>query len=741
MTSPLGEASRQSIPSAATQPAGLADELDSLYDELRARLGPEDLEHIQRVAAWSEALEARGRELIATATTLEGLKRGILLRALHVVVEFSELGHNIMHGSYDAVPGAERFRSDRWVWDLVADPAQWRRMHHQNHHPNTNVVGEDHDLGYTVARLFADQDWFGHHLLQSLAPLLFLAPMPFFGIYTASSSARVQGLPPLCRETLRAPLGMLGRWARREYLSLPREAPARAPLVAAANHFSQAVGYSTVFFMLIVEHHAPNVAVFATRGPHEDRDAYYERQLRGTTNFDAAEPILDRIRAVLDEELPSVDAPPLTVLLGGLDTHLEHHLVPDLPCNRQREAVPRVKAICERHGMPYNVAPIGAALPQTLGKLLPMSAPVVDGERLIDLARHPRRTLRRVVDGLRYRSPDPERYLRAPRFYNATARVLDARPLGGGSAVWLRLARPRGWETLSWPPGAFLSLSVPVGGATHTRQYSLLRQSDESGPLEIAVRRVPGGRVSGFLCDAVRPGDDLTLVHPPTRHGGLVQPSPPARALCVAAGVGITPVLAMLRRHVDVQPLAPATLLYFNATRSRALFVTELGDLAARSALVIRHHVSDEGAPRLSAALLAELLPVMGETRVFACAPDALLSDLSEQLDALGHPGALRHVEHFRTDAAASLSRTGRTHRVRFARSGVLVEVDEGQTLLAAGREAGLELPSGCERGICRACACVLLEGQSGSASAARLPAGRVTLCNSYPRSDLVLDA
>lgn len=197
----------------------------------------------------------------------------------------------------------------------------------------------------------------------------------------------------------------------------------------------------------------------------------------------------------------------------------------------------------------------------------------------------------------------------------------------------------------------------------------------------------------------------------------------------------------MLRRHVDVQPSAPATLLYFNTSRSRALFLTELADLAARSALVIRHHVSVDGAPRLPARLLGELLPDISETNVFACAPDGLLNELSELLDSLGHPSAMRHVEHFRTASAAPETRTGRTHRVRFARSGVLAVVDEGQTLLAAGRAAGVELPSGCERGVCRACACVLLEGRSRSAARAGLPAGRVTLCNSYPRSDLVLDA
>ena len=98
------------------------------------------------------------------------------------------------------------------------------------------------------------------------------------------------------RTALQRPWDLIRRWARREYLELPLASGLRAPVAAAANHISQSMGYAAVAFMLVIEHHAPNVAVFADPGPYEDRDAYYERQLRGTTNFNGAEFILEDAR-------------------------------------------------------------------------------------------------------------------------------------------------------------------------------------------------------------------------------------------------------------------------------------------------------------------------------------------------------------------------------------------------------------------------------------------------------------
>ncbi len=726
--------------------AGLAADFDALYERTRERIGEADLRHIRHVAQYSRAIEARGVELIRDATSIEALRRGVLLRALHVVVEFSELGHNILHGSYDDLEEVSEFRSDRWVWDFVVDPEQWKRMHHQNHHPMTNVVGQDHDLGYTIARLFSNQSWLAHHLVQGLIPFLFLAPMPLFGIYTATSSARVEGKDAFDRESILRSLAIIQKWAWREYISLPLSGGAKAPVVAAANHVSQVLGYSMVAFMLVIEHHAPNVAVFANPGPYEDRDAYYERQVRGTTNFTGAEKILEPLKELLEAEVPFENRPEMAIFMGGLDTHLEHHLFPDLPCNRQREITRNVQAICEKHGIPYNQTEITGGILSTLRQLLPLSAPVAPGERLRDLLRSPKRTIERLREGFRYANSESDEYLRAPRFFNAKSEVLDKRMLAGGQAVWLRLARPPGWEELEWKPGAFISVGARVNGENLVRQYSLLRESAEGGPIEITIRRVPNGKMSGHLCDSLNVGEKLTLVHAPTRAHGLVQEEDPARAIYIAGGVGITPILSMLRRHVRKRHAGhQASLFYFNRSRTSALFLQELQDLALRSELELHLFFGDEDAPRMSAELLKESTVGGGDTTVFCCAPEGLLRASREACASLGIEADRFFEEAFGAPAQSTEERRGITHAVRFARSGRTLEVDEGETLLGAAERAGIALPSGCKRGMCRACACPLVSGEiqvgAQSSRTSGDSQGRVTLCNSFPRSALVVDA
>ncbi len=715
----------------------LSEALDAIYADVRAKIGDEDLAHIRNVAAYSKAIESRGLELIASGRSRQAIARGVLLRAMHIVLEFSELGHNIMHGGFDHLPNAGRYHSERFRWALVADPEQWKVMHHLNHHPKTGIVGQDHDMGFSTARMFPSQDWYVHHALQPLVFLAFLFASPAaFSAYTASSAVRVHNEKVWRRETFAKPRAHLSRMLRRELLTSPLRAGARAPLTALANTLSQLLGYDLTGFLLIVEHHAPNVIVFADPGPDETRDAYIERQLRGTTNFTPYLPLEELCRRVLEEEVSFADRPPFEVFYGGLDTHVEHHLFPDLPCGRQREVRPRVRRVCEEHGVPYNTMPIAESLPASLMRLFPNLPPLGEGERMSELLRRPLRTVARVLDGARYRNENPARYLRRPRFFDASALVIAVERCA--DAVVIQMERPRGWEDLRWSPGAFVSLRVDVRGEELVRQYSLL-SAEPGAPLEIAVRCVAGGRVSGQLNESVREGDRLTIVAPPSDHGGLVQESLPSRALYLAGGVGITPILSMIRRQA-ARPRGAhrATLLYFNRSRTSALFTETLRSLAERADLVVHEFYSDEGALRLSAALLSTHLDA--STEVFACAPDGFLRAVETIAGELGIQEERVHLEQFSAPDLARRPLTGRVHRVRFALSKREVEVDEATTLLEAARDAGLAPPAGCERGLCRACACTKVSGVTEMGGAVDDVRGRVTICNSFPRGAVELE-
>ncbi|MBU3751771.1 MAG: fatty acid desaturase, partial [Mycobacterium sp.] len=107
---------------------GLADELQALYDQTRAVMGAADLEHIRAVTAYGQAINARRLELLREGGP-RAISRAVVLEMLYRLLQFSELGHNVLHGTYDDLPGNGDYHSDRYQWDFNVDPAQWKIMH------------------------------------------------------------------------------------------------------------------------------------------------------------------------------------------------------------------------------------------------------------------------------------------------------------------------------------------------------------------------------------------------------------------------------------------------------------------------------------------------------------------------------------------------------------------------------------------------------------------------------------
>ncbi len=548
----------------ATVTTGLADELRALYDEARAAMGDADLEHIRTVTAYGQAIDARRLELLRTGGP-GAAGRAAVLEMLYRLLQFSELGHNILHGSYDDLPGNGEYHSDRYHWDFNVDAAQWKVMHHEGHHPYTNIVGKDHDLGYSVLRGQAAQDWFGHHAVQvALLGAVFPFLTQLAPFLVANITREVDGSRFWSRDTLRGPLRIALADTKRRLISEPLSTGRRFLPAMVANHVGGVAGYAAVLFLVAIEHHAGEMEVFADPGPEETHDEYYRRQIRSTRNF-LRSPQLDSVlQRILDEEVPFDNRPDFRIFYGGLDTHVEHHLFPDLPPNRQREVAPRVKEIVTRYGLPYHETPLGETAALLLKTLTGLSIPVGEREagHPLMLLKRPAGLARRLTSGVRYRRLPDAPYLDKPRWYNVPVRVVATERLAGGQARLIRLEKPRGWDDVCWDPGAFVSVQVPEGEQTLIRQYSLVHDSDGSDTMDICVKRVSGGRVSNRLNDDVRVGELHHPAEPPGVDRRSRQPRHPGPGAVRRRGCG---------HHADHQPPAATRPLRCAPGRRAAL--------------------------------------------------------------------------------------------------------------------------------------------------------------------------
>lgn len=298
-----------------------------------------------------------------------------------------------------------------------------------------------------------------------------------------------------------------------------------------------------------------------------------------------------------------------------------------------------------------------------------------------------------------------------------------------------RLSRP---EDFTFQAGQFLPVRVRVDGRDHVRCYSISSAPEVPGYLEISIKRQ--GRVSSYLHAVARPGGTVFVRRPA---GTFVYPADDDRPLVLlAGGVGITPLVSMVRHALAADPQRPVTLFQSARLRSGLAFADELRVLARRHP---RFRwvpaVSGEaaGAPdvypgRIDRALLSTTAEDLPHSLVYLCGPEAMIASLREVLASFGVPAeqvrferfeaavaAMGATEHERRRARDPLSpEAGAGHtgasafgtagsgadeaEVHFARSCVRQRVRPGTSVLDAAESCGVDIPSLCRAGVCGTC-------------------------------------
>jgi phthalate 4,5-dioxygenase reductase component len=273
--------------------------------------------------------------------------------------------------------------------------------------------------------------------------------------------------------------------------------------------------------------------------------------------------------------------------------------------------------------------------------------------------------------------------------------------------------------------GAHIAIQVPNG---LLRKYSLCNDPADRTRYLVAVKREANGRGgSSNLIDNVKTGDTL-LVATPVNDFAL-----PPRAqdfLFIAGGIGITPIMAMIRQ---LRAEKKRFRLYY-CTRSpeTTAFIDELSAPEFKDSVTIHY---DRGDPARS----LDLKPILAERKnrehLYCCGPRPLMEAVRAMTDHWS-PTAV-HFEAF--SDAETHKPTDKPFKVKLARSGELVEVPTDKTILEALREHGLDVPSSCETGTCGTCRTKLLAGTADHRDlvlAEHERAGTIMICVSRARGD-----
>ena len=264
--------------------------------------------------------------------------------------------------------------------------------------------------------------------------------------------------------------------------------------------------------------------------------------------------------------------------------------------------------------------------------------------------------------------------------------------------IWrFELRHPQGLPLPTFTAGAHLTVEVPSGVR---RNYSLCSDPADRAMYQIAVKRDAQGRGGSIsMADEVLEGALLSVSAP--RNNFELNPRA-NKFLFVAGGIGITPILSMMR-HLKTQGQAQFKLIYCTRDALNTAFLAELSGPDFAGQVQIHH---DHGDP----AQVLDLWPVFespGDAQVYCCGPRGLMEAVA---DMSGHwPFGSIHFESFGVDASAYAANTAFT--VRLAKSGITVPVTAEQSILEALRAGGHRVSSSCESGTCGSCRTGLLAG------------------------------
>lgn len=246
-----------------------------------------------------------------------------------------------------------------------------------------------------------------------------------------------------------------------------------------------------------------------------------------------------------------------------------------------------------------------------------------------------------------------------------------------------------------WFPGAHLDVHLPSG---LIRQYSLCGDPD-SAQYRIAVRRIPdGGGGSIEVHDTLAVGSTVHT-HGPRNAFPLTVPgygSPARRFRFIAGGIGITPILPMLRLAERLG--VDWSMVYTGRSVDSLPFVDEVAAFGA--AVDIR--TDDRHGLPTAADLLGDCAD---GTAVYACGPAPMLTAVRTAL--VGRDGIELHFERFAEPPVTD----GRPFRATVASTGQRVDVAADETLLAALRRAGVDASYSCRQGFCGTCRTRVLAG------------------------------
>ena len=331
----------------------------------------------------------------------------------------------------------------------------------------------------------------------------------------------------------------------------------------------------------------------------------------------------------------------------------------------------------------------------------------------------------------------------------------------------------------AYKPGQFLNLQLTIDGKRVNRSYTIASSPTRTDACELSIKREPMGLASRFLHDQIKVGDALKISGPSGKFVFTGKESP--AVLLIAGGVGITPVMSILRYLTDRAWSGDIYFLIVARTEKDLIFHDEIQWLQSRFPRLnvcrtltrcAQDSMWSGERGRATESLLKGFVPDLTRLPVYLCGPNEMMDSTRDLLLRMGVPdeqikteafgsnksklspteslepsnGVLAPEESNGPSTSFTTGVTTETRAVSFARSVVRADVTSDTTVLEAAEASSIDLPYECRSGICGQCKTRLIEGTvamecEDALSATEKANGWILACQACPLSNLVVDA
>jgi len=287
-------------------------------------------------------------------------------------------------------------------------------------------------------------------------------------------------------------------------------------------------------------------------------------------------------------------------------------------------------------------------------------------------------------------------------------------------------------QTFSFKQGQYINLKATVKGEEVIRSYSLC-----SSPLDkqwsVGIKKIEGGRFSTYANDILKVGDQLEIMPPDGSFYIDVDPNKKRNYVAFGAGSGITPIVSIIKTHLEKEPHSTFKLFYVNKNSSSIILKEELESLKNiymdrfeifyfltrehRNVKLFNGRIDEE---KLD-IIFKSICDVNNVDHYFSCGPEAMILLVENFLLEKGVPKTNIHFELFgtvdRTEEKKQIAKDlqGKQSTITILEGGKSLDfvMETGSNnLLDQAMFSAADLPYACKGGVCCTCKAKLLEGE-----------------------------